>query len=120
MTGFVDAVHPYLAASDIVAIPLFEGGGTRLKALEAFASGLPVVSTTKGVEGLGVRDGEHVLIADTAEAMAAQVARLAADAPLRRRLADAAFALVQQRFSWDAVGARVQGALHALVGSSRP
>jgi glycosyltransferase involved in cell wall biosynthesis len=79
VTGFVDAVHPYLAASDIVAIPLFEGGGTRLK---VFASGLPVVSTTKGVEGLGVRDGEHVLLADTAEGMAAQVARLAADAAL--------------------------------------
>ena len=64
MTGWVRDVRPFLAASTISIAPVRTGGGTRLKILEAMAVRTPVVATSKAVEGLGLRDGEHVLIAD--------------------------------------------------------
>ena len=53
-----------LARCRVAVVPLLAGSGTRLKILEAWAAGLPVVSTTIGAEGLPARDGEHLLIAD--------------------------------------------------------
>ena len=99
-TGTVDDIRPYFAAGDLAVIPLNVGSGTRIKAFEAMAMGRPVVSTTIGVEGLDVVDGEHLLIADTAEAFAAAIDRLLGDADLRTRLVQNARALVEARFSW--------------------
>lgn len=65
VTGAVEDMKAYLAAADAAVVPLFEGSGTRLKVLEAFASGLPVISTGKGVEGLSVEAGVHFLEAGT-------------------------------------------------------
>jgi glycosyltransferase involved in cell wall biosynthesis len=59
ITGYVDDIRPYVADADIYVIPLFVGSGTRIKAFEAMAMGRPVVSTTLGIEGLDVRDGEN-------------------------------------------------------------
>ena len=64
--------------ADLVVVPLRFGSGTRLKVLEAFAHRVPVVSTTLGAEGLGARDGVHLLVADTADDLAVGV-RPAAD-----------------------------------------
>ena len=77
-----DAVSE-LARSRVAVVPLLTGSGTRLKILEAWAAGLPVVSTTIGAEGLPVRDGETVLLADGAEAFAAAVTRLLTCTELR-------------------------------------
>ena len=73
--GMVDDLDSYYRQADVVAIPLQYGSGTRIKALEAFAHRRPVVSTTKGVEGLDVVDGVHLLIADDAAAFAAAIAQ---------------------------------------------
>ena len=64
VTGSVADVRPYLAEAGAVPMPLFDGSGTRLKALEAFATGVPVVSTAKGLEGLSVTAGQHYLRAE--------------------------------------------------------
>lgn len=63
-TNRVDRVEPYYARAKICVVPLRAGGGTRIKILEAFALGVPVVSTTMGAEGLPIRHGEHLLVAD--------------------------------------------------------
>lgn len=76
----------YLAAADIALLPIRSGGGTRLKILEYFAAGVPVVSTAKGAEGLGAEDGKHLLLAETAEEMAGAALRLAGDPALRARI----------------------------------
>jgi glycosyltransferase involved in cell wall biosynthesis len=73
VTGRVESVVPHVAASSVVVVPLHAGGGTRLKILEAFAAGVPVVSTTIGAEGLDVIPGRHLLIADTAREFASAV-----------------------------------------------
>ena len=66
-TGFVDDIRPHVQAAGAYIIPLRVGGGTRIKAFEAMAMGLPVVSTGLGVEGLPITADEHYLQADTAE-----------------------------------------------------
>lgn len=100
LTGPVEDAVRELARGRVCVVPLRSGSGTRFKILEAWAAGRAVVSTTIGAEGLGARDGEHLLIADTAEAFAEAVVRVWRDAELRRRLAAAGHALYEERFTW--------------------
>lgn len=101
-TGFVDDVRPHARGAAFV-IPLRIGGGTRIKAFEAMAMGLPVVSTALGVEGLPVRAGEHLLVGDSAEDFAAASLRILDDHVLRARLAASARSLVERDHSHEAV-----------------
>jgi polysaccharide biosynthesis protein PslH len=90
-----------LARAEIAVVPILAGSGTRLKILEAWAAGLPVVSTTLGAEGLPVRDGHHLLLADGAEHFAGQVSRLLQDSGLRRDLAHTGRSLLESEFTWE-------------------
>jgi glycosyltransferase involved in cell wall biosynthesis len=102
-TGLVDDVRPHAATGDACVIPLHVGSGTRLKAYEAMAMGLPVVATSIGVEGLPLTPGEHYLRADTPGEFAAAVLRLLADAMARRKLAATAHEFVEAGFSSKSV-----------------
>ncbi|MFD7997151.1 glycosyltransferase [Streptomyces mexicanus] len=95
VTGAVPDMTPHLRAADLVVVPLRVGSGTRIKILEAFAHGVPVVSTTIGAEGLDVVAGEHLAIADTAEDLARDCAALLTD-PARRTATAAAAALLHR------------------------
>lgn len=99
-TGFVEDVREYVGGSGAFVIPLRVGGGTRIKAYEAMASGVPVVSTSIGIEGLPVIDGEHFLLGDSPDEMADAIVRLAQDATLRHRLAMQARKLVEENFGF--------------------
>lgn len=112
--GFVEHVAPWLAAATIAAVPLRRGGGTRMKILEYFAAGVPVVSTTMGADGLDVRDGEHLLIRDDVEGFANAIGLLLDDGALRRRLADHGRALVS-RCDWSEAAV----AFEAIYDSAR-
>src|SRR6202042_3281631 len=90
LTGFVDDIRPYVAQSHVYVIPLFVGSGTRIKAFEAMAMGRPVISTSLGIEGLDVTDGEHFLRADTSGAFSHGILSLLKDRALRTRIANAA------------------------------
>ncbi len=100
LAGEVPDVGAHLRSASLVVVPLLEGGGTRLKVLEALAWGRPVVSTTKGVEGLPVEDRAHALIADGREAFAEAVAVLYHDRDLALGLAERGRALVEE-FRWE-------------------
>ena len=103
IAGFLDDVRPTVRRSWLSVAPILEGGGTRLKILEAMALRSPVVATTKGAEGLDARSGEHLLIADTPAEFAAAVVRVLRSPELRRALADNAYELVRARYDWAAV-----------------
>lgn len=103
LTGFVDDVRPLIASAAVCIVPLWQGGGTRLKILEAMALRTPVVTTSKGAEGLDAVHGVHLLIADEPAAFAAAVIRLLCDPELSQSLTDNAFALVEQRYNWQVV-----------------
>jgi glycosyltransferase involved in cell wall biosynthesis len=90
-----------LARARVAVVPLLSGSGTRLKILEAWAAGLPVVSTGIGAEGLPVRDGTHILLADSAPAFAAAVSRLLACSTLRADLGKAGRSLLEKEFTWE-------------------
>jgi glycosyltransferase involved in cell wall biosynthesis len=90
-----------LARSRIAIVPLLAGSGTRLKILEAWAAGLPVVSTTLGAEGLGARDGEHLLLADGGPAFAGAVSRLLSCTETRQKLGNAGRLLLEKEFTWE-------------------
>jgi polysaccharide biosynthesis protein PslH len=103
LTGFVDDVRPYIASSTISLAPILEGGGTRLKILEAMALHTPVVTTGKGAEGLAVETGRHLLIADTPAEFATAVLSLLRDPAAARRLAANAYELVFTHYNWEVV-----------------
>jgi glycosyltransferase involved in cell wall biosynthesis len=97
--GVSDAV-PELARSRIAVVPLRTGSGTRLKILEAWAAGLPVVSTRIGAEGLPVRDGEHLLLADSPGDFVQSVTRLLICPELCSSLGTAGRLLLEKEFTW--------------------
>jgi glycosyltransferase involved in cell wall biosynthesis len=98
LKGVVADIRPIVSSAWISIAPLRYGGGTRLKILEAMALRTPVVTTSKGAEGLDARHDEHLLIADTADEFAAQVIRLLRDPALRARLTDGAWQLVRSQY----------------------
>ncbi|WP_395144982.1 glycosyltransferase family 4 protein [Armatimonas sp.] len=113
LTGFVAQLQPVLADAQVCVVPLRAGGGTRLKILEAWAAGLPVVATTIGAAGLdGSTDGEHLLMADTPTRFAQQTAALLRDPEKRRALAQSARTLAEARYDWDAIVLKLEECLH--------
>ncbi len=103
ITGRAPDLIPFYRETDIALAPIRAGSGTRLKILEAFAAGVPVVSTSIGCEGLAVTAGEHLLVGDGPDAFIANVEDLLADASLRRRLAQNARSLVETRYDWSKI-----------------
>jgi glycosyltransferase involved in cell wall biosynthesis len=103
LTGYVDDIRPLMASSWLSLVPIFTGGGTRLKILEAFALKTPVVATRKGCEGLEVMNDIHLLIADTPDDFAEQTIRLLKDWELRESLVSNAYQLVEEKYDWAVI-----------------
>jgi polysaccharide biosynthesis protein PslH len=106
-TGYLPEVAPAVRASWAAVVPLRKGGGTRLKILEAMALGTPVIATRKGAEGLNVRHGENILLADTPQELANAVVMLLHDAALRERLAQGGRKLVEREYDWSVIAHRL-------------
>lgn len=104
-TGFVDDVRPHVRGADAYVIPLRIGGGTRIKAYEAMAMGLPIVSTAVGIEGLPVEAGKHFLAAEDAETFAAKVVQLIQRPDRRAAIASEARRLIEANFGAEKVAA---------------
>jgi polysaccharide biosynthesis protein PslH len=113
-TGYLPDIRPAVAGSAVCVVPLRQGAGTRLKVLEAIALGTPVVSTSKGVEGLELAAGQHLLIADTPADFAAQTVRLLKDPALRAAISASAYQQVRAKYGWQAIGDRLCGLIAPL------
>jgi glycosyltransferase involved in cell wall biosynthesis len=98
--GYVDNVEPYWARSQVFVVPLRAGGGMRVKILDAWAQGVPVVSTTIGAEGLTYQHGQNILIADTPQEFAQAINAILQDSILAQRLAAAGRANVEAHYDW--------------------
>ncbi len=98
--GDVPDMVLHLHAATVYAAPHFTGAGTRTKLLEAMAAGLPIVTTTIGLQGIEAVPGRDIIVADDADAMIAAVCGLLDDSSERRRLGMAARRLVEARYDW--------------------
>lgn len=98
VTGYVADLEPILRRSGVMVVPVRSGSGMRVKILEAFARGIPVVSTTVGVEGIDARAGEHLLVADEPDEFARAVLLVLTDPAVGPRLAHAGRELAEARY----------------------
>ncbi len=102
-TGYVDEAEPYWQRSRVFIVPLRAGGGMRVKILDAWAHGVPVVSTATGAEGIRVEDGKDLLLADSPHSFAEAVLRLLADANLAQQIGRAGRLTVEREYNWRTV-----------------
>ncbi len=107
MRGFVDDIREPLGRYAVLVCPVRSGSGVRVKLLEAFASGIPVVSTRLGAEGLARQDGEFCLLADEPDAFAERVLRLFEEPPMAEVMARRARAEVEANWDMAAITARL-------------
>ncbi|NOZ28722.1 MAG: glycosyltransferase [Chloroflexi bacterium] len=117
VTGYVADLTPFLAQADVFIVPVHAGGGMRVKILDAWLWGIPIVSTTVGVEGIRVRTEENILIADQAETFAAAVTRLITDEELNRRLRRNGREWVEQHYHWRSVYRQVDRIYNRLMNT---
>ena len=101
--GYVEDLRPLLEEADLFVVPLAAGGGMRVKILDAWLWGLPVVSTLIGAEGIAVEEEKNILLADTPAGFAQAAVRLLTDRELNLSLRRAGRAWVESRYSWSAV-----------------
>jgi GT2 family glycosyltransferase len=102
VTGRVPTVEPYFARTRVFVAPLRYGAGIKGKVIQSLANGVPTVASTIAVEGIGLRDGEHCLIADTPEDIAKAVLRLYNEPETWLRLREAGHQFVENNYSWPA------------------
>jgi glycosyltransferase involved in cell wall biosynthesis len=119
LVGEVPDIRPYVRGAAAVAVPIRIGGGTRLKVLEGLAMGKAIVSTALGCEGVAVRDGEHLLIADDAPTFASRIFEVFDNPGLRAALGQAGRRLIATRYSWELAGARLES-LYRQVADDDP
>ncbi|MCC5941166.1 MAG: glycosyltransferase [Balneolaceae bacterium] len=117
ITGFVDDTRPYMHEASVYVVPLRMGGGTRLKIMETLASKIPLVTTSIGCEGIDVEHRKHALIADTPEDFANAVLELFVNNELCKKLTEAGYDLVMEKYRWKSIGKEMDRAYKELTGS---
>jgi len=115
VTGTVEDVRPYYQKAAVAVAPYRYGEGTKLKVLEAMASGVPTVATAIGCQGIDVVSGEHVLIAESETDFAGQVVSLLRDAEKRTRVANAARQKIEEKYTWKTIVGELEPKLLALA-----
>ena len=101
--GYVPDLTPYLEETAAFIVPLHAAGGMRVKIIDAWSWGLPIVSTTIGAEGIEIQDGENILIADSPAGFADAVVRLLEDTQFQAQLASNGRSWVEDHYDWRSV-----------------
>ena len=108
-------VTPYLRVALLAVVPLFRASGTRIKILDAIASGIPVVSTGKGAEGLELENGREIILAGSREAFVQGIRMLLQDPALRRRIAESALKVLDAKYTLEANTPAVRRLIEGLL-----
>lgn len=114
-TGFVDDVADILRISDVAVAPLLHGSGTRLKILEYFSCGLPVVSTSVGADGLDVKNGYNIFIDDDLESFTLRIIELLKNKKMSIAMGKAARVLAETTYNWERITKELEKRLYSLV-----
>ena len=116
VTGYVDDVRKYLNRAEVYVCPIRDGGGTRLKILDALSAGLPVVATSFSCEGLDVTPEKNVLIADAPHEFVHQIQRIFYDERLKKQLQTESRKLVEKKYSWEIMGRKLNLLYKKIAG----
>ncbi|MDE3199133.1 MAG: glycosyltransferase [Acidobacteriota bacterium] len=119
LLGFVEDIQPLFSSCAVFVCPIRSGSGVRVKLLEAFASGVPVVSTTLGAEGLARTDGEFCALADEPQAFADRVVRLLGDSQAAAGIASRARAEVEANWDMAVITERLARRYAQLLAAKR-
>ena len=101
--GEVKDVTPYYQKNNIAIVPLLEGSGTRLKILEAMSFGLPIITTSVGVEGITTINNTNILIANGSEFFTSSIANVLENRPKLRFLSKNGMALIETKYNWQQI-----------------
>ncbi|HEU5365782.1 MAG TPA: glycosyltransferase family 10, partial [Hanamia sp.] len=118
-TGSVEDVKPWYDKASIAIVPLLSGSGTRLKILEAMSLGLPVISTSKGAEGINYTKGVNIIIADEENKFEEKIINLLKDKEQRLSIQQHARTLVKENYNWDIIGDSLAGFIN-MSASKKP
>jgi sugar transferase (PEP-CTERM/EpsH1 system associated) len=118
VTGWVDDVRPFMERAQVYLCPMRDGGGTRLKILDALSMGKAIVATTMALEGIDVAPEQEVLVADDPQQFVAQVIRLVDDPERSRQLGVRGREFAVEHFSWPAIGARMEQTFRGLASAA--
>jgi len=119
MPGAVSDIRSPLGRFAVFVCPVLSGSGVRVKLLEAFAAGIPVVSTAVGAEGLADEDGRFCALADSPEAFAARVIEMFADPPAAAAMAARGRAEVEANWAMDVLTRNLVDGYRRLVHQKR-
>jgi polysaccharide biosynthesis protein PslH len=119
-SGFLPDIRPAVAEAWACVVPLRQGGGTRLKILEAMALGTPVIATSKAAEGLSVTPGMNILLADTPEEFSVHTIQLLNNYQLRCDLSKNGREFVEKNYDWDTIGSSFERLIGYVINHSKP
>jgi polysaccharide biosynthesis protein PslH len=119
LKGRVEDVRPYVAQSRVFICPIRDGGGTRLKILDALAQGIPVVSTDIGCEGINILDGENILIANTSDEFISKISFLMSDLEACNKLSLNGRKYVEDNYSFNTIGSKLSDLYEHLVSKRK-
>jgi len=119
VTGGVPDVRPYYRRAWLQMVPLRIGGGTRLKIVESLAIGTPVVSTSIGAQGLELKHGDNILLADDPDSFANEISQALSDPALLRSIEENGITTATARFGWPAIGARLAQRYDTLISQEQ-
>jgi len=116
--GFVKDLHQALSVADIALVPITSGGGSKLKVFDYMNAGLPIITTRKGVQGIPVEDGKHVMIVEnTGPEIVDAIKYLVRNRQERDRLGLNARRLVESEYNWDMIGNKLDDTYRRLGGN---
>jgi glycosyltransferase involved in cell wall biosynthesis len=120
VTGYVEDLTPYFEKAEVMVIAVRAGGGMRVRILEAFARGMPVVTTTVGLEGIEAVPGEQVLVKDSPPEFAESALELMANPDLAEKIARSGRKLAENKYDWQVVLGRMDSIYESAAAEREP
>ncbi|MBO6522721.1 MAG: glycosyltransferase family 4 protein [Balneolaceae bacterium] len=113
--GFVKDLEPYRHSATLFIAPLLSGSGMKLKVIEGLASGLPLITTSIGAEGIDIQDKVHYMNADSAREFVDKISLVLTDIALQKKLSENAIQVIQQNYDWLSITKRLESFLQKVI-----
>jgi glycosyltransferase involved in cell wall biosynthesis len=117
--GFVDDLELLKQSSCALIAPLFSGSGMKIKIIESLASGLPVITTDIGAEGILLEDKKTVLLANNKMQFIDSIVEITSNPDLRQLLSDNSYQLAVENYTWDQIGRDMENILNQVIADQK-